>query len=53
MFAVLWNFAFVFVFGVLPLMRLLGARLGPADLTGRRTTVFAPVSCAPSYPSCS
>jgi hypothetical protein len=36
----LLNFALVFVFGFLPLTRCWAPDLGPADLTGRRTTVL-------------
>ena len=49
----LLNFAFVFVFGFLPLEAVLGARFGPNSLGRAPDNCLALVSCVPSYPACS
>lgn len=49
----LLNFAFVFVFGFLPLEAVLGARFGPSGFNRAPDNCLALVSCAPSYPACS
>jgi molecular chaperone IbpA len=49
----LLNFAFVFVFGFLPLEAVLGAGFGPGGFNRAPDNCLALVSCAPLYPSCS